>query len=238
MAWFMRAPPPSRRLGPLPAAFVVIRLRPPPLARCLAQGQPAEAAGVDGRLQHLVGVGETRGKNGAELHLVTVTCGDDTVAAVGGDFQRFLDDDVLARLGGGDGRLQMCAAWRGDDHGMNVGPGQHRGQVRGQLAVWEIGFPSHFLGRGPTPADQGRHAGAGNLGQSPGMKPGDHAAADDARSSWPLPKLTRVRSSCKSAPRRHKYCNPLSSVAASMAQIRMSRSNANSHTRVGPRGSK
>ena len=86
------------RLGALPAALVVVRLRPPPFARRFAERQPAETARLDGRFQRSVGVAETRGKDGAELDAVPIAGLDDLVAALGGDLQRLLDDDVLAGL--------------------------------------------------------------------------------------------------------------------------------------------
>src|SRR5947209_6897591 len=44
------------RLRALPAAFIVVRLRPPPLARRLTEGEPAETALRDRVLEGTVGV--------------------------------------------------------------------------------------------------------------------------------------------------------------------------------------
>ena len=104
---------------------------------------------------------------------------DDAVAALGGDLQRLLDDDVLAGLRGGDGRLQVGAARRGDDDDVHVGPGQDGGQVGDNVAR---------RGRVRRPASaalarlrltRATSASTGHLGQGAGVKAGDHAAADD-----------------------------------------------------------
>ena len=81
-----QSPAAVERLGPLPAALVVVRLRPPPLAGRLAEGDAAELAGLDGPLQGDVGVGEARREDGAQLNAVAVARLDDAVAALQGDF--------------------------------------------------------------------------------------------------------------------------------------------------------
>src|SRR5215831_688108 len=97
-------------LGSAPAALVVVRLWPPPLAGRLAESQPAKPAGFYRRLQRSVGIGEARGKDRAQLDAMAVARLDDAVTAFQGDFERLLDNHVLAGLGGGHGRLHVGAA--------------------------------------------------------------------------------------------------------------------------------
>ena len=118
------------RLRSLPAALVVIRLRSPPLAGRLAERQAAEAPCVDGGLERRVRVVKPRREDGAELDLVLVARVDDAVAALGGDLQRLLDDDVLAGIRGRDGGLHVIAARRGDDDDVHIGPLQRFGYDR------------------------------------------------------------------------------------------------------------
>ena len=144
------------RLRALPAALVVVRLRPPPFAGRLAQRQPAEAAGLDG-LPSAPGW-RRRSATGRWCRACTpllVAGLDDAVAALQRDFQRLLDDDVLAGLRRGDGRLQVRAARRGDDDDVDVRPGQHRVEVGRRRRSRQSELVGHLLGVGGAAADQG-----------------------------------------------------------------------------------
>ena len=173
-------------LRALPAALVVVRLRPPPFAGRLGQRQPAELARVHGRLQRPVGVGEARREDGAELHAVAVARLDDAVAALGRDLQRLLDDDVFAGVGRGDGRPQVGAARRRHDDGVNVRPGQGRGQVRIRRTI-ETKIGGDLAGVVGVAADQRGDTGAGNFRQGAGVEAGDHADADDDKTEVVFP---------------------------------------------------
>ena len=85
--------------------------------------------------------GEDRGEHDARL-LAGV---DDRVAAAERDFQRLLDDDVLARPRGGHGRLQMGPAGRADGDDVHRRVGQHLVELVIGLAAGRRG---QFVGGG------------------------------------------------------------------------------------------
>src|SRR5262249_48043261 len=134
----------------------------------------------DGRLEGAVGVAEARRKDGTQLDAVAVARLDDAVAALRGDLHRLLDDDVLARLGGGDGRLQVGAAGRADDDHVHVRPGQGGGQVRGGGGGVQPLFVGHRLGAARNAVEEGDEPGPGHVGEGAGVEAGDHPATDDS----------------------------------------------------------
>ncbi len=158
------------------------------------------------------------------LHAVAVARLNDAVAALGRDLQRLLDDDVLAGVGGGDGRLQVGAARRRHDDGLHVRPGQGRGQV-GEARAIEAEVGGEFAGVVEVAADQRGDTGAGNFRQGAGVEAGDHAAADDGKAEIVFPcvrhggplRVTSSRRRPKQDDARQTYCRPLSSVAITVA---------------------
>src|SRR5262249_46144187 len=143
----------------------------------LAQRQPAEAAGVDGRLEGPVGVAEARREDGAQLHAVVVAGPDDAVAAFGRDLQRLLDHDVLAGPGGRHRRLEVRPRRRGDDDDVHVLALEDGGEV-GVDGGGDADLLHELLGVGPAAADEGDEASTGNFLKGASVKPGDHTAAD------------------------------------------------------------
>ncbi len=175
-----------KRLRSLPTALVVIGLRSPPFARRFRQREPAELSSIHRGLEGQVGVAETRREDGAELYTVAVASLDNAVAALGRDFQRLLNDHVLSRIGGGNGRFQVGAARRRDNDGLYVRPGQRGGEVRCDGAI-KIEVHRHLAGVVGVAADQGGDVGAGNFGNRAGVEARDHAATDNAEAQILVP---------------------------------------------------
>ena len=96
------------------------------------------------------------------------------------DLQRLLDDHVLAGAGRLDGRIAMGAAGRADADDIQPRVRKHRVQVVIDRAAVP-GHPGDLLGVGPGAAERGHHAGAGYLVDRPGVKLGDHPAANEAK---------------------------------------------------------
>ena len=71
---------------------------------------------------------------------------DDLVAAAERDFQRLFDDHVLARPGGGHGRLQVRPAGRADGDHVDRRIGQHLVELVVGLAAGRFGQPSAAAG--------------------------------------------------------------------------------------------
>jgi hypothetical protein len=129
--------------GSAPGPAVIILLRAEPLDVGVANGESAEAAGVNGAFQFVGGVVEAGLKNRGKLDAVFFAFADDAVALSQGDFERLFDDDVLAGAGGGQRGLQVSAARRGDRDGGDLPISKHcgKGWVGGAA-----GFGGEFFG--------------------------------------------------------------------------------------------
>src|SRR5437660_972579 len=78
------------RFGTFPAAFVVIRLGPPPFTSRLTERQSTESAGFHSLLQRQVGVTETRWEDRTKLNVIALACFDDFIASFDCYFERLL----------------------------------------------------------------------------------------------------------------------------------------------------
>ena len=166
--------------GAPPAARVVILLGSPPLHVGVSQGQAAESATCDGLLEANVGRREPRREDRAEANAGRFAGLDDRVAPRQRDLQRLLDDHVLAGAGRLDGRISMGAAGSANADDIQPRVRKHRVQVVIDRAAVP-GHPGDLLGVGPGAAEGGHHAGAGYLVDRPGVKLGDHPAANEAK---------------------------------------------------------
>src|SRR5439155_2095118 len=93
-------------------------------------------------------------------------------------FQWFLDDDMLPRLRGGNGRLHVGATRRGDDDDVDIAASQDGGQV-GVNVAFQTEFVGHLAGVIRPPADEGDELSARYIGESASVEAGDHADTDD-----------------------------------------------------------
>ena len=121
---------------------------------------------------------EPRGEDGRADHARLVARFDDLVAAAERDFQRLLDDHVLAGPGGGHGGLQVRPAGRADRDHVDRRIGQHGFQVVVGLAAGGLG---QLVGRRRNRVVAGHELRPANVADRPGVKIGDHSAADNAK---------------------------------------------------------
>jgi hypothetical protein len=163
-----------------PRAAVVVLLGAVPLDISVAEGELAEASAVDGLLEQLRGIVETRGEDRAELDACFVAGLDDAVAFFQRHFERLLDDHVFAGLGGGNCRIHVSAAGRGDRHGVHRRIGEHL--VERLVSAAGV-FKAEGLGAARRRVGAGDEFGAADVGERLGVKTTDHAGADDAKSN-------------------------------------------------------
>ena len=165
--------------GSAPAAGVVVLLGSPPFDVGVAQGQAAESPQLDRLFEPEIGRREPRWENRAQPNARGVTGVDDGVATRQCDLQRFFNDDVLAGPGGLDCRLHVGAAGRADADDIKVRDGEQCVQVV-ECRTAAFGQPGDLVGVGGIAAPGPDDPGALDLVDRPGVKLGDHAAADDA----------------------------------------------------------
>ena len=164
--------------GAAPRAAVVIGLAAIPLHVGVAEGQPPEASAVDRPLQLLAGVVEPRGEDGREHDARTAAGLDDLVAAAERDLQRLLDDHVLARPRGGDGRLLMGPAGRADGDDVDGRVGQHVVELVIGLAAGRLG---QLIGRRRNLVETGHQLGPANVGNRLRVELCNHPATNNAK---------------------------------------------------------
>jgi hypothetical protein len=155
----------------------VILRRAVPLHVGAGQHEAAEATGIEGGLHRAGAITEAALKDRGDQDLRAVGGVEDLVGARGGDFDGFLDDDVLASADGRQGGLKVGAARRGDADNVKIGPGEQGGGVGGREDAVLVG-QFLALGRAAGDADE---AGAGELGDGLRVKAGNRAGVDDAK---------------------------------------------------------
>jgi len=165
--------------GALPAARTVIGVVPPPGHVACGHGEPAKPAsrrrGVHGLDDRVEPLREDR----PERHAPLGGRRDHPVDPLERDLERLFADHRHALADRGERRIEVGSRGRG--HGDEIGllAADHRRRI-GVPAAAKLSREAAALLLGPA---RGRHErDAGNVGQGPGMQPGDRTDADDGRS--------------------------------------------------------
>ncbi len=166
-----------------PGGGIIIGLRAPPRDERTGEGEFAEAARFECGLQRDRAGAKSAGQDAGDRHAGLGAGGGECVAAGEGDLEGFLDHDMLAGLGAGEGRGEVVAARRAEADDVYVRIGEERlGRLGEGDAV--LGREVASLGGRAVVGRDELHA--GDLGERLRMELGDHAGSPDTETKRPL----------------------------------------------------